>query len=111
MADRTCPSRQGRQIQREVRSGRVQKSRSSDRLRIIPTPRTSRLSGSTERRGTGLLLASSRLEVQEPILADSGRPSVDDSIDSQDGEYEDYNGQSEETEVHEVEEKLEQEQE
>jgi len=111
MADRTHPSRQGRQIQREVRSGRVQKSRSRDRFTIIPTPLASRPSGSTESRGTSLVLASSRLEVQEPILVDSGRRSADDSIDSQDGEYEDYNGQSEETKVDEVEEEEEEEEE
>jgi len=111
MADRTRPSRQGRQIQREVRSGRVRKSRSSDRLTIIPTPLASRPSGSTESRGTGLVLASSRLEVPEPILVDSRRPSADDSIHSQDGEYEDYNGQSEEAEVDEVEEEEEEEEE
>ena len=111
MADRTRPSRQGRQIQREVRSGRVRKSRSRDRLTIIPTPLASRPSGSTESRGTGLVLASSRLEVPEPILVDSGRPSADDSIDSQDGEYEEYNGQSAETEVDEVEEEEEEEEE
>ena len=104
MADRTRWSRQGRQIQREVRSGRVRKPRSRDRLTIIPTPLASRPSGSTESRGTGLVLASSRPEVPEPILVDSGWPSADHSIDSQDGEYEDYNGQSEETEVDEVEE-------
>jgi len=104
MAHRTRPSRQGRQIQREVRSGRVRKSRSGNRLTIIPTALASRPSGSTESRGTGLVLASSRLEVPEPIIVDSGRPSADDSIDSQGGQYEDYNGQSEETEVDEVEE-------
>jgi len=111
MADRTRPSRQGRQMQREVRSGRVQKSRSRDRLTIIPTPLASRPSGSTESRGTGLVLASSRLEAPEPILVDSGRPSADNCIDSQDGEYEDYNGQSEETQVDEVEEEEEEEEE
>ena len=111
MADRTRASRQGRQIQKEVRSGRVRKSRSRDWLTIIPTPLASCLSGSTESRGTGLVLASSRLEVPEPILVDSGQPSADDSIDSQDGEYEDYNGQSEETEVDEVEEEEEEEEE
>jgi len=104
MADRTRPSRQGRQIQREVRSGRVRKSRSRDRLTVIPTPHASRASGSTEGRGTGLVQALSRLEVPEPVLVDSGRQSADDSIDSQDGEYEDYDGQSEDTEVDEVEE-------
>jgi len=109
MADRTRPSRQSRQIQREVRSGRVRKSKSRDRLTIIPTPLASRPSGSTESRGTSLVLASSRLEVPDPILVDSGPPSADDSIDSQDGEYEDYNGQSEETEVDEVEEEEEEE--
>ena len=111
MADRTRPSRQGRQIPREVRSGRVWKSRSRDRLTIIPTPLAFRPSRSTASSGTGLVLASSRLEVPEPILVDSWRPSADDSIDSQDGEYEDYNGQSEETEVDEVEQEEEEEEE
>jgi len=104
MADRTRLSTQGRHIQREVRSGRVRKSRSGDRLTIIPTPLASRPSGTTESRGTGIVLASSRLEVPEPIILDSGRPSADNSIDSQGGQYEDYNDQSEETEVDEVEE-------
>ena len=110
MADRTCPSRQGRQIQREVRSGRVRKSRSRDRLTIIPTP-LARASGPTESRVTGRVPALLRPEVQEPILVDSGRQSADDSIDSQDGEYEDNDDQSEEeTEVDEVEEEEELEQ-
>ena len=78
----------------------------------MPTPPLgSRPSGSTESRGAGLVLASSRLEVPQPILVDSRRPSAHDSIDSQDGEYEDYNGQSEETEVDEVEEEEEEEEE
>jgi len=74
IADRTRLSRQGRQIHKEVSSGRVQKSRSRDRLTIIPTPLASRPSGSTESRGTSLVLASSRLEVPEPILIESGQP-------------------------------------
>jgi len=57
------------------------------------------------------VLTSSQLQVPEPILVDSRRPSADNSIDSQDGEYEDYNGQSEETEVDEVEEGEEEEEE
>ena len=102
MADRTRSLRQGRTIQTEVRSGGVRKSRSRDRLSIIPTPLASRPSGSTESRGTGLVLASSRLEVPEPTLIDSGRPLADDSIDSKDREYEDYNGQSKEIDMDEV---------
>jgi len=111
MADRTRKSRQGRQIQREVRSGRVWISRFRHRLTIIPTPLGSRPSVSTESRGTGLVLASSCLEVLKPIRVDSRGPSADNSIDSQDGEYEDYNGQSEKTEVYEVEEEEEEEEE
>jgi len=73
----------------------------------MATPLASCPSGSTESRGIGLVLASLQLEVPEPILEDSGRPSADDSIDSQDGEYEDYNSQSEEAEVDEAEEEAE----
>jgi len=109
MADRTRPSRQGRQIQREVRSGHVRKYRSRDRLTIIPTSLASRQSGFTESRGTGLVLGLLRLDIPEPILVDTGRLSAHDRIDSQDGEYEDYNGQSEKTEVDEVEEEEEEE--
>jgi len=111
MADTTRLSSQGRQIEREVRSGHVRKSRARDRLTIIPTPLASHPLGSPESRGTALVLASSRLDVPEPILEDSGRPSADDSIDSQEGEYEDYNDQSEETEVDEEEEEEEEEEE
>ena len=111
-ADKTRSSRQGKQIQKEVRSGRVRKSRSRDSLTIIPTPHVSRASGSTEGGGTDLVQASSRLEVPEPVLVDSGRRSADDiTDDSQDGDYEDYDGQSEDTEVDEVEEEYEYEEE
>ena len=104
MADRTRPSRHARQTQREVRGGRVRKSRSRDGLTIIPTPLASRASGRTESRGTVPVPASSRLEVLEPVTVDSGRRSADDSIDSQDGEYEDRDGQSEESQEDEGEE-------
>ena len=54
--------------------------------------------------------ALSRPEVQEPVLVDSGRQSMDNSIDSRDGEYEDNDDSEEETEVDEVEEEEELEQ-
>ena len=94
-----------------MRRGRVQKSRSKDSLTIIPTPHTSCTSESTEGRGTDLVQASSQLEVPESIHVDSGRHSADDITTSQDGDYEDYDGQSEYTKMDEVEEEYEYEEE
>jgi len=54
--------------------------------------------------GIGLMIAPSGLEVPEPILGVSGRPLADDSNVSQEGEYDGYNGQSEESKVDEEEE-------
>jgi len=71
---------------------------------MIPTPLASRPSGSTASSGTSLVLALLCLEVPEPIFVHSRRPSAEDSIDSRYWEYEDYNGQSVETELDEVDE-------
>ena len=98
MADRTRPSRQERQRRREARRGRVQRSQSRDRLTIISPTLESVAAGSmVSRRGNGL--ASSRLEIQEPVPDNSEQDlaSAGDSIDSHDGEYEGNNSQSEES--------------
>jgi len=96
--DKTPPPRRGPEIQKEVCSGRVKKSKSKDRLSIIPAPSASLISGATESGGGGAVLVptSSRLEVSELALADSGRQLADDSTDSQDGEHVNDHSQSEE---------------
>jgi hypothetical protein len=103
MADRTRTLRQGRQIQRGVRGGRVQKSRSRDSLTIVAPPPASLTTESTvsRRRGAVLGPTSSRPQTAEPALSDNGQQSADDSIDSRDGEYEDNDGQSEASEEEE----------
>jgi len=98
--DKTHPPRQGTEIQKEIRSEPVKKSKYKDRLTIIPAPSASLISGATESDGgsTVLVPASSRLKVSEPALAESGRQLADDSTDSQDGEYVNDHSQSEEVE-------------
>jgi len=73
--DKTHPPREGTEIQKEVCSGRVEKSKSKDMLSIILVPFASLISGVTESggEGAGLVLALSRLEVSELALVDNGR--------------------------------------
>jgi len=87
--DKTHPPRQGREIQKEVHRRRVKKSKSTDRLTIIPAPSASLISGATDCGGEGavLVLASSRLEESELAFADSWLKLVDASTDSEDSEY------------------------
>src|SRR6201996_2546034 len=97
MADRTRTSRQGRQVQREVRGGRVRKSRSGDGS-TIAAPRPASLTvGSTVSRTRGAMqgLTLSQPQIAEPALADDGQQladdghqSADDSMDSDDEEEE-----------------------
>ena len=111
MTDRTRTSRQGRQVRREVRGGRVRKSRSGNRS-TLAAPRPASLTvGSTVSRTRGAIqgLTPSRPQIAEPALADDGQQladngqqfadngdqSPDDSIDTDDGEFEDNDGQSE----------------
>ena len=117
MADRTRTSRQGRQVQRGVRGGRVRKSRSGDRSTIAAPRPASLTAESTVSRTRGAMqgLTPSRPQIAEPApaddgqqladdgqqLADDGHQSADDSIDSDDGEYEDNDGQSEVSEEEE----------
>ena len=110
MADRTRTSRHGRQVQRGVHWGHVQKSRSRDRSTIAAPHPVSLTAGSTVSRTRGAIqgLTPSRPQIAEPALADDGQhladdghQSVDDSIDSDDGEYEDNDGQSEVSEEEE----------
>jgi len=95
--DKTRPPRRGTEIQKEVHSRHVTKSKSKDRLTMIPAPSASLISGGTESGGGGAILvpASSQLQVSELALADSTRQLADDSIDSQDGEYVNDHSQSE----------------
>jgi len=124
IADRTRSSRQGRQGQREVREGRVWKSRSGDGSTIAAPRAASLTAGSTVRRTRGAMevLTPSRPQIAEPALADDGQQladdgqqwaedgqqwaedgeqPADDSINSDDGEYEDNDGQSEVSEEEE----------
>ena len=58
---KTPPPREGTEIQKEVRSFCVKKSKSKDMLSIIPAPSVSLISGVTESGGGGavFVLASS----------------------------------------------------
>jgi len=105
MVDRTRLSEQERQRLREVHCECAQRSQSRDRLTRIPPAIESVTAGSTvSRRGNAVLgPASSRLEIpesvpdnQEPVPDnwEHGPERADDSIDSDDGEYE---GQSQES--------------
>jgi len=115
-ADRTRLSRQERQRGREVRRERAQRSQSRDRLTRIPSTLESVTAGSTvSRRGNAVLgPASSRLRIPEPVPDnrepvpdnwEQGLEPADDSIDSDDGEYE---GQSQESQESQEENELEQ---
>jgi len=111
MTDRTRSSREERQRQREVLRGHFWRSGSRDRLTIITSPSVESVTaGSAEgRRRDGVLeLASSRLEVPEPVLnhREQVLESANDSLDSNDGEYEGHDGQSEESKESEKENEL-----
>ena len=110
IADRTRSLRQGRQVQREVGRGRVQKSRSGDGSTIAALHLASLTAGSTVSRTSGAMQGPipSRPQIAEPALADDGQQladdgqqwaddgqqPADDSMASDDGEYENNDGQS-----------------
>jgi len=103
MADRARSSWQERQRRREVLRGRFRGSGSRDGLTIITSPSVeSVLAGSAvgRRRDAVRERASSRVQVPEPVLYNRQQvsESADESLDSNDGEYEGNDGQSEETE-------------
>jgi len=107
MADRARASRQERQRQRETRRGHFRGSGSRDGLTIITSPSVeSVMAGSAvgRRRDTVREPASSRLQVPEPVLYNRQQvlESADESLDSNDGEYEVNNGQSQKSEESEV---------
>ena len=84
---------------------------SRDRLTIIPSLSDESVTAGSAvgRRRDGVLeLASSRLEVPEPVLNHRQQvlESANESLDSNDGEYEGNDGQSEESEESEEENKL-----
>ena len=80
IADRTRSSRQGRQVQREVHSGCVQKSRSGDGSTIVAPCLASLTAGSTvsSTRGTMEGPTPSQPQIAEPALADDGQQLADD---------------------------------
>jgi len=103
MADRPCSSRQASQRQREVLRRRFQGSGSRDGLTIITSPSgESVMAGSAVGRRRDALRepATSRLQVPEPVLYNQQQvlESADEGLDSNDGEYEGNDGQSEESE-------------
>jgi hypothetical protein len=107
--DRPRLSQHHRQKQKEVRSGRIQKSKSKESLTTIPSAVPSLTSGrSTNRRRSALGPVSSRLEVPQPDSQHDGGlglEAADDSMDSHDGEYEDngsHGGESEEADFVEL---------
>jgi len=63
--DKKRPLSLGTEIQKEVRSGGIKKSKSKDRFTLIQAPSASLISGVTESSGGGAVLvpASSQLEV------------------------------------------------
>jgi len=98
-ADRTRLSRQEGQSQKEVRHEHAQRSQSRDWLTRIPPTVQSVTAGSTVSRwGNAVLgLVSSQLEIPEPVpdnwepIPDNwehGLKPADESIHSDDGEYE-----------------------
>jgi len=122
-ADRTHLSRQERQRRREVTRERAQISQSRDRLTRIPPTLESVTAGSTvSRRGNAVLgPASSQLKIREPASVPDDRDSepvpdnweqglepADDSIDSNDGEYEGQSQESQESQESHEENELEQ---
>jgi len=103
MADRARSSRQERQRQREVLRGPFRGSGSRDGLTIITSPSVeSVMAGSAvgRRRDAVQEPASSRLQVPEGVLYNRQQvlESADESLDSNDGEYEGNDGQNEESE-------------
>jgi len=78
--DRTRSSRQGRQGQREVRRGRVWKSRSGDGSTIAGPHPASLTARSTVSRTRGAMEVPTppRLQIAEPALADDGQQLADD---------------------------------
>jgi len=80
IADRTRSSRQGRQGQREVRRGRVWKSRSGDGPTIAALRPVSLTAGSTVSRTRGAMEVPtpSQPQIAEPALADDGQQLADD---------------------------------
>jgi len=103
MADQARSSRQERQRQREVLRGRFRGSGSRDGLTIIILPSVeSVMAGSAvgRRRDAVQEPASSRLQVPGPVLYNQQQvfESADESLDSNDGEYEGNDSQSEESE-------------
>jgi len=105
MADRARSSRQERQRQREVLRGRFRGSGSRDGLTIITSPTgsvESVIAGSAvgRRRDAVQEPASSPLQVLEPVLYNRQQVlgSADESLDSNDGEYEGNDSQSEKSE-------------
>jgi len=103
MADRARVYRQERQRQRELLRGRFRETGSRDGLTIITSPSfESAMAGSAvgRRRDAVREPDSSRLQVPEPVLYNR-QPvleSAAESLDSNDGEYEGNDGQSEESE-------------
>ena len=117
MADGTRASRQGRQVQQEVRGGRIRKSRSGEGSTIAAPLPASLTAGSTVSRTRGAMNGPtpSRPQIAEPPLADDGQQladdrhqladdvqqwaddgqqPADDSMASDEGEYEDSDDQS-----------------
>ena len=111
MADRTRASRQGWQVQREVCGGRIRKSRSGEGSTIAAPRPASLTAGSTVSRTRDAIEGPtpSRSQIAEPVLADDGQQLADDGqqwtddgqqpaedgMASDNGEYDDNDGQSE----------------
>jgi len=103
MADRARSSRQERQRQREVLRGPFQRSGSRDELTILTSPSVESVmagSGVSRRRDAVREPASSRLQIPEPGLYNRQQvlESADESLDSNDAEYEGNDDQCEESE-------------
>jgi len=103
IANRARSSRQERQRQREVLRGRFRESGSRDGLTIITSPSVeSVMAGSAVGRRRDALQepASSQLQVLDPVLYNRQQvlESADETLDSNDVEYEGNNGESEESE-------------
>ena len=79
MADGRRASRQGRQVQREVRGGRIRKSRSGEGSTIAARRPASLTAGSTESRTTGAMEGPilSQPQIAEPAIADDGQQLAD----------------------------------
>jgi len=85
-ADRRGSSREGRQGEREVRGGRVRKSRSGDGSTIAAPRPVSLTAGSTISRTRGAMEVPtpSRPQIGEPALMDDGQQFADDGQQSAD---------------------------